>query len=70
MVEELTLKIPWSSLKNKPVEIYIVGIRALASMEENVKVGIKYEYRIKQHLGQYNVVLEQLLTVFIVAIRS
>ncbi|CAA16910.2 intermembrane lipid transfer protein, chorein family Vps1302 [Schizosaccharomyces pombe] len=37
LVEELTLKIPWSSLKNKPVEIYIVGIRALASMEENVK---------------------------------
>ncbi|EPX72913.1 vacuolar protein sorting-associated protein 13b [Schizosaccharomyces octosporus yFS286] len=35
LLESLKLKIPWSSLRNKPVEIYIEGIRALAAMDES-----------------------------------
>ncbi|EPY52500.1 vacuolar protein sorting-associated protein 13b [Schizosaccharomyces cryophilus OY26] len=38
LIESLKLKIPWSSLRNKPVEIYIEGIRALASMDESPTV--------------------------------
>ncbi|WBW73191.1 intermembrane lipid transfer protein, chorein family Vps1302 [Schizosaccharomyces osmophilus] len=41
LVESLKLKIPWSSLKNRPVEIYIEGIRALAAMDESPTISKK-----------------------------